>query len=164
MSTAILQEVFAAAAARGLTQKQLAASAGIREETLSRLKKHGSPRLSVVEDLARAAGVELVVRSRSGGAAPAVSPPPSEAPRFRERYRTLLWSNPKAPDEVLLRRALVRPTFRMLLDAAVEFGPETLRREWEGLLACEDPEVRRVRPATEQLLRNIRDGFALAAA
>lgn len=163
MSTAILQEIFTAAAARGLTQKQLAASAGIREETLSRIKRHGSPRLSVVEALARAAGVDLVVRSQPGQAAPPVSPPPT-APRFRERYRTLLWSNPKAPDEVFLRRALVRPSFRMLLDAAVEFGPATLQREWDGLLASEDPEAMRVRHATEQLLRNIQDGFALAAA
>jgi hypothetical protein len=52
----------------------------------------------------------------------------------------------------------------MLLDAAMEFGPQTLQREWDGLLASEDPEALRARPATEQLLRNIQDGFVLAAA
>lgn len=165
MGTAILDQIFAAARARGFTQKQLAAAAGIREETLSRAKKRGSLQLAVAESLARAAGVELSIQPVAGThAVLALAPPPQSSAAFRERYRALLWSNPEASDEVLLRRALVRPGFRMLLDAAVEFGLTRLHREWAILLAAGDPEALRVRPVAEQLLKNIQDGFALAAA
>lgn len=165
MSTAIFRDILAAAAELGLTQKQLAAAAGVRAETLSRAKKRGSLQLPLAEALARAVGAELVLRRPAGRHAVAtVAAPPAPPPGFRERYRALLWSNPDAPDEVLLRRALVRPGFRMLLDAAVEFGLPRLQREWDELLAADDPEALRARAVTEQLLRNIQDGFALASA
>lgn len=58
---------------------------------------------------------------------------PAERQPFRDRYRSLVWSNPDADDSIYLRRALLQPTFQMLLDGAVEFGLPRLEQESEPL-------------------------------
>ena len=83
---------------------------------------------------------------------------------FWKRHPGLVWSNPEAPDSAYIRAALLRPRFGRLLDIALEFGVERLRGEWQVLLADPTPETERARQAVERILRNIEQGFALAAA
>lgn len=83
---------------------------------------------------------------------------------FWELHPGLVWSNPDAPDSVLIRAALLRPRFQTLLDVAMEFSLERLQQEWELLKT--DPEVntRSAQPIVERCLRNIEQGWHHAAA
>ncbi len=157
----VISQILRAAHARGINQKDLAARAGISEETVSRAKKRGSARWAVIEALARAANVNVGLVSAAQIRRAPVLPPDAS---FRQRYRWLVWANPSAPDEVLLRRALVNPEFRTLLDAALEFGVDRITREWDLLKAEGDEETVRAQPMTDRLLRNIHDGYQQAAA
>lgn len=82
---------------------------------------------------------------------------------FWQRHRGLVWSNPAADDSVHIRAALVRPRFDRLLDIALKFGVERLRREWTEVQIDDNREVVRARAPVERILRNIEKGFALAA-
>ena len=82
---------------------------------------------------------------------------------FWKRHPGLVWSNPEAPDSAYIRAALLRPRFGRLLDIALEFGVEQLRREWQVLLADPLVEAERARPAVERIISHIEQGFALAA-
>lgn len=55
----IIIEIIKAAKARDISQGELAARAGIRQETLSRAKKHSNLRYSTIEKLAQIAGLQL---------------------------------------------------------------------------------------------------------
>lgn len=50
--------------------------------------------------------------------------------QFWRRHPGLVWSNPEADDVVHIRAALLRSRFDRLLDIAVEFGTEALKRRW----------------------------------
>lgn len=76
----------------------------------------------------------------------------------------MVWSNPAASDAVHIRAALVRPRFSLLLEIALEFGVERLRREWRELQADDAREIARARGSVERILAHIEKGFALAAA
>lgn len=155
----LITQIVEAAHAQGISQKALAFRAGVPEETISRAKKRGSARLSVVELLARAAGTEIGLvgraasrRSRAGG-------------DFRDKYGVALaWSNASASNAVLVCRALVKPRFQILLDAAIEFGLDTLSMEWERLKAEGSSEALKASPVTERILGHIRDGYQQATA
>ena len=82
---------------------------------------------------------------------------------FWQRHPGLVWSNPDAADSVHIRAALMRPRFTLLLDIAVEFGLERLRREWAELLGDTTLNTKRVRDSVERILANIRKGFACAS-
>jgi len=45
----------------------------------------------------------------------------------------LVWSNPDASDTIMIRHALVRPKFDLLLAIADHFGIERLKNEWAFL-------------------------------
>jgi transcriptional regulator with XRE-family HTH domain len=163
----VIDEILSEADRRGLSQKALAAASGIQEESLSRLKKRGNGRLDVIGRLADAAGLRItavpraepVSSTRRAGRTPEY---PSSAPpanTFREKYRTLVWSNSKADDAVFIRRALLDPQFPVLLDAALEFGIDKLEQEWGALSRDDSPEARRAAPATGRLLKNLRRGY-----
>lgn len=158
----LISQILAVARSRGINQKALAERIGVREETLSRMKKRGSARLSFVETLAKAAGVSLGLLTT--GRHPALSRPSSSSTSFQEKHHTLAWSNPKASRTLLLRRALVMPEFQTLLDASIEFGVGAVAAEWESLKESGDPEVIRAQPITERLLRNIAHGYHQATA
>ena len=72
---------------------------------------------------------------------------------FQDRHPGLVWSNSQAGESVLIRAALLRPRFRTLLDACVEFGLDRVRGEWAVLSREAAPEVTRI-------LRHIAEGFA----
>lgn len=78
---------------------------------------------------------------------------------FAERHRTLVWSNSRAGDEVVLRAALLKPRFHTILDACKTFGLQVVRAEWDLLAAENTQEARRARPGVERMLRNIELGF-----
>ena len=86
--------------------------------------------------------------------------------KHRELWQThpgLVWSNSDADDSAHIRAALLRPRFERLLDIAVGFGVDRLRREWVELQTEGTPEVLRAQSVVERILNNIEKGFALAA-
>jgi hypothetical protein len=83
--------------------------------------------------------------------------------RYWARDPGLIWSNPGAGEAVRIRRALLQPRFGRLLDIALRFGLDRLRREWNELEADATPGVCVARPTTERILRNLETGFTHAA-
>jgi len=77
--------------------------------------------------------------------------------KFWAQYPELCWSNRKASDLVHIRAALCRPKFDCLLDIANTFGLKLLQSEWQTLSTGYEllPEVQRVRPIVERILRGI---------
>ena len=55
----IINEIIKIAKKQNISQGELAARAGIRQETLSRAKKHSSLRFKTVEQLAKIVGLKL---------------------------------------------------------------------------------------------------------
>ena len=82
---------------------------------------------------------------------------------FWQKHRGLVWSNPDADDGTYIRAALLRPRFDRLLDIALEFGTQRLRREWAELQTDRTREVERAREPVERILKHIEKGFSLAA-
>ncbi len=157
MPPALVAQILESAHNRGFSQKDLAALSGIAEETISRIKKRGSGNLDLVERLALAAGTKIGLVENL----PAQSD--KTAKTFRDKYAVALaWSNTAAPDNVLLRRALLNPRFQILMDAALEFGPDKLTAEWERLKAEDLPAVAKVERVTERILGHIHDGYLQA--
>ena len=168
----LINTIINQAAAKGISQKALAAVAGVPPETLSRMKRRPSVRAGVLERLALGAGLRLALvgvadadlawpaeqrRMPSPPNLPLVSPLP-----FTQKYRQLVWSNPNAPAEVFVRQALLEPDFSVLLDAAIEFGLDFVDAQWAVLMAEGGKEAVRARSATERTLRNIRGGYEQA--
>jgi len=59
--SSIINEIIAAAKIQGISQGELAARAGIRQETLSRAKKNANLRYKTVEQLAQIVGLKLTL-------------------------------------------------------------------------------------------------------
>lgn len=154
----LIAQILTAAQATGLTQRELADRSGITEETLSRMKKRGSGNFSLVVKLAQAAGTPLCLANTASSAATV-----ARAKSFRDNYAVqLAWSNKDASDDLLIRRALVKPGFRLLLDAAIEFGIDRLLTEWTRLKSDGVDEIARAAPVTERILRHIQNGYQQA--
>ena len=105
--------------------------------------------------------------------APAPAPETSAAAATRLTLPTmgalraaLAWSNSQVSREVLVRAALLRPTFERLLALAMEplpaLGLAQLKREWRRLMRECPEEARRAAPSTERILRHIAGGFRRA--
>ena len=62
-----------------------------------------------------------------------------------------------------IRAALLRPRFGLLLEIALEFGRQRLRREWAKLQEEDTPGIARARASVERILTHIEKGFTLAA-
>lgn len=161
MSDGLLQTLLAESDRRGMSQKSLAASAGITPETLTRAKKRGGASLDVIEALAGALDFRLELRPAGEQPGHVTHAAPES---FRGRHRHLIWSNPDASDEVLIRRALLESRFTTLLDAAVEFGIEQLDTQWQLLLAEDAPDTHRAAPTVDRILRHIHAGNDQATA
>lgn len=79
--------------------------------------------------------------------------------KFWDQFPGLVWSNSRAPDDVMIRAALSHPKFEQLVLIADEFGLNRLRKEW-GILDQENTaETDKARTAVERILRNINQGF-----
>ncbi len=168
--TNLLSEIIEHANRHGVSQKQLATRAGIAEGSLSRAKRKGSLSSNTLEQLAKEAGVKLVAIPLDGrvietnqratkGDLNALDNRSSGEASFKDKHRLLAWSNPSAPVDVLLRKALVRPDFAVLLDAATELGVERLEEQWSLLQKESSPETIRTAPVTNRMLRHIRRGY-----
>lgn len=172
----LINTIINQAAAKGISQKALAARAGVPPESLSRMKRRPSVRAGALERLALGAGLRLALvanvdvdadadlarpaaqpRMASPPSSPVVSPLP-----FTQKYRHLVWSNPDAPAEVFVRQALLKPDFSVLLDAATEYGLDFVDAQWAVLMAEGSKEAVRAMGATERTLRNIRSGYEQA--
>lgn len=173
----LISTIINQAAANGISQKALAARAGVPPETLSRMKRRPSVRAGALERLALGAGLRLALVDAGLGAGvadvglsraatqPSSSPTPLPAHStlpFAQKYRQLVWSNPDAPAEVFVRQALLKPDFSVLLDAAIEFGLDFVDAQWAVLMAEGSKEAARAKLATERTLRNIRGGYEQA--
>ena len=79
---------------------------------------------------------------------------------FQVRHPGLVWSNPQAGVEVLIRTALLHPRFHTILDACLEFGLEKVQQEWQLLLRDAALETQPIAVETNRILRHIEEGFA----
>jgi transcriptional regulator with XRE-family HTH domain len=57
--TDIINEIIGLAKAKGITQGELARRVGIRQETLSRARKHSTLRFSTVQEMAAIVGLSI---------------------------------------------------------------------------------------------------------
>lgn len=152
----LVGDIISFAQARGIQQRELAVKAQLPEETLSRVKRRGSAQLRLVEALAAAAGLRLVLE-------PMPKLPDSSRTPFRVKYRTLVWSNPEASDELYIRKALLTGQIAVLTDAVAEYGIDRVTHEWSLLTAENAAETRQVRAITERILTNIQGKDAAPA-
>lgn len=167
MSTAnrLLETVLRSAHERGLDQARLAQQAGLRPETISRAKRRGSIDLQSLQSLSAAVGLELQLVPRGSEPAPAAlrcedRPAPSHSPLAEPRWG-LAWSNPEAPTEALVRKALAHGNFELLLQAALAHGLDAVHQQWRTLAPSLPTHARQ---DVERKLRHIAQGFADAQA
>jgi transcriptional regulator with XRE-family HTH domain len=64
----VIEAITEAAKARGWTEGELARRAGVRQETLSRMKRRGTGDFAILDRLARAVGKRLAVVSEEDAA------------------------------------------------------------------------------------------------
>lgn len=72
--------------------------------------------------------------------------PTSRDYEFWDNYPGIVWSNPEAPDSVMISNALLQGRKKVLAAVATRFGGHRLRREWEHLKtqAPAFPEIQKV--------------------
>lgn len=147
----LLTTILETGRAQGLSQKVVATRAGVPEETLSRMKGRQSIKTDVLQKLADVVGMQLSLTPSS----PKIVKSPSPRQPFVQKYKTLVWSNPEAPVDVFIRKALLRPDFSVLLDAADEFGVSKLQTEWRMLLEEGSVEAQRAAQTTTRMLTHM---------
>lgn len=158
----LLQPILAAARRRGLDQAGLARSAGLSPECISRAKRRTSMDLSTLVSLADAAGMEIRVEPRQPP-----EPTPAPTPKgLADPAWGLAWSNPEGiSDTALIRAALRRGNFSVVLQACAEHGVDRVASEWQAMRQQPEPEAGPALVAqVERVLRNIRRGRQHAAA
>ncbi len=168
----IISEIINTAKQQGISQKALASLSGLSAESISRAKRSESASLRTVHALARAANVQIgIVAIKNHQPTPAITatvsnPASGKLPLqgFAQRHKSLVWSNPNASVETLLRAALVKPQFDRLLEAATEVGIKKLNSLWRGLQTHPSTEVLRAAPITNRMLKHIQDGYQQAIA
>lgn len=167
----IINEIINAAKQQGVSQKALASLSGLPAESISRAKRSDAASLHTLHALARAANVQIGIVAIKNyqlmpSAASASSPASSKLyPQgFAQRHKSLVWSNPNASLDTLLRAALVAPQFDRLLDAATEVGIKKLNTLWRALQVNAELEVLRAAPITNRMLKHIQDGYQQALA
>ncbi|MBP6280312.1 MAG: helix-turn-helix domain-containing protein [Rhodocyclaceae bacterium] len=164
----IINQIIRAAKQQGISQKTLASLSGLPAESISRAKRSESASLRTVHALARAAKVQIgIVAIKNHARTPAtvsVADGKLSLQGFAQRHKSLVWSNPNASLETLLRAALVKPQFDRLLEAATEVGIKKLNSLWRGLQTHPSPEVLRAAPITNRILKHIQDGYQQAIA
>ncbi len=143
----------------GWDQTELARRAGMATATLSRAKQRHNIDSKTLEALARAAGLRLTLEPE------AHAPVPLRRTRLAEPGFGLAWSNRNAPDDVLIRQALLRGSYPLILQAVLDAGLDTVRREWAWLLANEGDRIpQQAREDVARQLRNMETGLSRAAA
>lgn len=118
--------------------------AGISPETVSRAKKRANVDLQTLNALAESSGVELKIA-------------PQKSTLGRPSLG-LIWSNSKAPADMLVRKALTKGAFVTI----VEQGYPAVLEEFQALKA-EDVITPAVAANVERMLHNIKQGISLAS-
>lgn len=158
----LLEPILNAARQRGMDQSGLAKAAGLSPESISRAKRRPSMDLATLASLADAAGMTI-----------RVEPKRTVAATKRARHKPLAdpswglaWSNPDGiSDAALIRAALHRGNFTVVLEACATYGVERVASEWRDLVARSEAGIGTHPVAqVERILRNIREGQSHAAA
>lgn len=158
--TDLLDQVLSRAQQAGLDQAQLARAAGLAPETISRAKKRGTMDLASVEALARVTGLRLGLAPAETQSKARTTNAPTRSPLADPKWG-LAWSNPDLDDMTLIRNALAKGGFMLLLEAVKAHGLEAVLAQWgqvkPGLKPSAQAEV-------ERQLRNIQEGVSHAQA
>ncbi|QHE76911.1 helix-turn-helix domain-containing protein [Hydrogenophaga sp. PBL-H3] len=158
----LLDQVLASALQAGMDQAHLARAAGLAPETVSRAKKRGTMDLASIAALARVAGLQL-------GLAPVATPrqamvkqatQPTRSPLADPKWG-LAWSNPDLDDMTLIRNALAKGGFMLLLEAVKAHGLEAVLAQWGQVKPGLKPNAQ---AEVERQLRNIQEGVSHAQA
>lgn len=153
----LLKPILQAARQQGLDQAGLAKAAGLSAESISRAKRRPSMDLSTLASLAEAAGMEIRVE-------PQRTRPPSSSPKIHQGLADpawgLAWSNPEGISETaLIRAALRRGNFAVVLEACAAHGTERVTAEWREMTRPSESEPGQALVSqVERILRNIRQG------
>jgi transcriptional regulator with XRE-family HTH domain len=159
----LLSQVIEAARIAQLDQAHLAQAAGVAPETISRAKKRGTMDLGTLQALAQAAGLTLTL---SGVVpAPVASKAPSGRSSLAHPSRGLAWSNAAISDEALVRNALKKGAFSLVLEAVLEHGLLFVQQQWALMRSDRDVGLSaRALADVSRKLANIERGLRRAAA
>lgn len=158
----LLEPILNAARQQGMDQSGLAKAAGLSPESISRAKRRPSMDLSTLVSLADAAGMTISVEPK-GTTAPTT---PAQPKLLADPSWGLAWSNPDGiSDAALIRAALHRGNFTVVLEACATYGVERVAAEWRDLSTRPGAGLGPHQVAqVERVLRNIRQGQLHAAA
>lgn len=158
----LLEPILEAARQQGMDQSGLARAAGLSPESISRAKRRPSMDLSTLASLADAAGMTIRVEPKRI-AAPTR---PAPAKPLADPSWGLAWSNPDGiSDAALIRAALHRGNFTVVLEACARYGVERVLTEWHDLVSRPEAGLGRHQiDQVERILRNIRQAHGHAAA
>ncbi|WP_137917711.1 hypothetical protein [Hydrogenophaga sp. 2FB] len=143
-----------------MDQAQLARVAGLAPETISRAKSRGTMDLASIDALAKAAGLQI-------GLAPIAKPRPvmvkatsTRSPLADPKWG-LAWSNAAIDHKTLIRNALAKGGFLLLLEAVKAHGLEEVLAQWGKVKSELKP---RMQTEVERQLHNIQKGISRAQA
>lgn len=170
----LVGQVVQKAREHGLDQVRLAEAAGLTPETISRAKKRRNADLQTLQALAEVVGLQVGLQPGGGSAASAQSLPTSavqmqvqvqERSPLHEAKWGLAWSNPGVSTEVLVRNALLKGGYMVLLEAALAHGTRVMHEQWGILLRDADTAITaRRRTEVDRQLRHIEQGLRDAQA
>lgn len=130
--TLLLDDILRRAKALGWSQKELAARAGLREETISRAKKRGTVDTLTLAKLTQVLGAGLVVTPEPVDPLSGAEARHAQA-GLRDAKWMLAWSNPNIDDDVLIRKALLSARFSAILQACLDFGVARVAAQWVSI-------------------------------
>lgn len=143
-----------------MDQAQLARAAGLAPETVSRAKRRGTMDLASIDALAKAAGLQIGLAPIASPREVTVKTPPARSPLADPKWG-LAWSNTAIDPKVLIRNALAKGGFLLLLEAVKAHGLQEVLTQWVKV----KPDVRpRAQAEVERQLRNIQQGISRAQA
>lgn len=156
----LLNQVLVTAQAAGLDQARLAKAAGVAPETISRAKKRGTIDLKSIDALARVAGLQLEL-VRDHLAAPNPQPPSERSSTLADPKWGLAWSNTRIDTGTLIRNALAKGGFALVLEAVRAHGLKEVMDQMQVIR----PELKpRTQAELDRQLQNIAKGIANAQA
>ena len=122
MQSALLQSFGEHISKAKLSKREIAQSAGVRPEMLSRLATQNACDTRTLEKLADALGLEIVFQPKQAAAAP------SKAQRLGLSL-PYDWSNAEISDIALIRKSIEYANLADLTRLAIQFGIDTLETE-----------------------------------
>ena len=140
----IINQLINIASSSGITQKELAAKAGLNEENLSRMKKRGNGNVDSIVRMADVLGYTIAAVKK---------------PSFpRLDHAASVWSSPKSKDDLsMLYARLTNASFLDLMTLADLHGIDVVEEHLEKIR----PEMRETRYRIQkEMLNNIKVAYA----